>query len=277
MKTNERSLRNESCSACSTLRKKTLRARDARRDVAEHEDLRAAAGAAGGTCSTTGTPPVCSEARIVRAHVDVRVALAPAQLVALGRQPALELGDDAVHGGEVLQRPARQRAVELVQRPRGRQRLRCARSGARSSSRRRCASKRRSCVARQTPSRARVVLRAGRAGARRAGPSARRMRCTSTPMHARALARRAERGDGQPREVAHRAPRRRRAAPAAICWRSVVEVDARRRRRRSPPPSVTPSRSGRRLGGAEEEAVEHEVEDAPVLRATSRASRPAPP
>ena len=51
------------------------------------------------------------------------MALAPAQLVALRLQAALELRDDAVHGGEVLQRPAGQRAVELVERAGGRQRL----------------------------------------------------------------------------------------------------------------------------------------------------------
>src|SRR5215218_4400546 len=51
----------------------------------------------------------------------MRVASAPAQLLALRRQPALELRHDPMHGGQVLDRPTRQRAVELAQRPRGRQ------------------------------------------------------------------------------------------------------------------------------------------------------------
>ena len=48
----------------------------------------------------------------------------PAALLALRLQPTLELRHDAVHGREVLERAARQRAVELVERPLGRQRLR---------------------------------------------------------------------------------------------------------------------------------------------------------
>src|SRR3954463_15854711 len=60
----------------------------------------------------------------LRPRVDVRVALAAAGLMPLRGQPALELGDDTVHRGEVLQRPGGQRAVELGQRARRRQRLR---------------------------------------------------------------------------------------------------------------------------------------------------------
>ena len=94
-----------------------------RRDVAEHvelgparalglvlEDDRHAAGLQRGA----HRPP----------HVDVGVALVAARAVALGGEPALELHDDAVDGGEVLRGAGRQRAVELVQRPRRRQRLR---------------------------------------------------------------------------------------------------------------------------------------------------------
>jgi hypothetical protein len=51
------------------------------------------------------------------------MTLAPARLVALGREPALELHHDAVDGGQVLRRAGRERAVELVQRPRRRERL----------------------------------------------------------------------------------------------------------------------------------------------------------
>src|SRR5262249_11467843 len=57
-------------------------------------------------------------------HVDVRVAPAPALLLPLRRQPALELHDDAVHRREILDRTAGQRTVELGQRPGGRELLR---------------------------------------------------------------------------------------------------------------------------------------------------------
>ena len=49
------------------------------------------------------------------------VALAASELVALGGQPALELGDDPVDRREVLGRAGGERAVELVQRALGRQ------------------------------------------------------------------------------------------------------------------------------------------------------------
>ena len=53
---------------------------------------------------TTGTPPVSSDARIVRRTSTWTRRLLAAVLLALGLQPPLELRDDAVHGGEVLQR-----------------------------------------------------------------------------------------------------------------------------------------------------------------------------
>jgi len=40
-----------------------------------------------------------------------------------GLEPSLELRDDPVHGGEVLERPRGQRAIDLVQRPLRRQLL----------------------------------------------------------------------------------------------------------------------------------------------------------
>src|ERR1700727_495676 len=49
------------------------------------------------------------------------VAPVTCELVALGREAALELRDDAVHGSEVLDRPGGERAVELGQRALGRQ------------------------------------------------------------------------------------------------------------------------------------------------------------
>ena len=120
MNTKLRSLRNASCSACSTLKEERRGARHARGDVAEHEDLGPAR--ALGAVLQRDRHPAGLQRRAHRApHVDVGVALATPQLMALGGQPALELGDDPVHGGEVLDRAARQRPVELVQRALGRQ------------------------------------------------------------------------------------------------------------------------------------------------------------
>ena len=156
------------------------RARHRRRDVAEHVDLRPPRAHRAWYLRTTGTPPVSSDARIVRRTSTCVAALAPAVLLALRLQPPLELGDDAVHGGEVLQRPGGQRAVELVERARGRQRARCARSA---RARARGAAAARSGAARRAAGRRGAGRLGGRSGcgsARR--PSARRMRWTSTPM-----------------------------------------------------------------------------------------------
>ena len=65
MKTNERILRNESCRACRTREEEHARARDAGGDVAQHVDLRAPRADRACSCRTTGTPPVSSDARIV--------------------------------------------------------------------------------------------------------------------------------------------------------------------------------------------------------------------
>ena len=53
----------------------------------------------------------------------MRVAVVAAQLVALRGEPAAQLRDDPVHGGQILDRAARQRAVEVGQRALRRQRL----------------------------------------------------------------------------------------------------------------------------------------------------------
>ncbi len=68
-----------------------------------------------------GTPPVWSAGAHRPADVHVGVALAPLQLVTLGGEATLELGDDPVDGGQVLDRAGGQRAVELVQRALGRE------------------------------------------------------------------------------------------------------------------------------------------------------------
>ena len=136
---------------------------------------------------------------------------------------------------------------------------------ARSSSRRRCGLEAADLVARQ----ARLVLRAVLLH-RPAGLRAQAERAAD-PLdvdaeHAGALAAAAERGDREPREVAHRGV----VAVAIACSDLLaqrVEVDPlaagdRRPRRR---PRARSWRSASRLGGAEEEALEDEVEDAPVL------------
>jgi hypothetical protein len=88
MNTNERILRNESCRACRTERKKT----DA---VLEHD----------------GHPAGLQRGAHRAAHVDVRVVTVPADLMTLRRQAPAQLGDHTVHGREILERPRRQRAV----------------------------------------------------------------------------------------------------------------------------------------------------------------------
>ena len=210
MKTNERILRNESCSACMTDRKKTdalvtlvetsqsdEELGPARADRAVLEDDGHAAGLQRGAHRA--------------AHVDVGVALAALVLVALRLQPALELRDDAVHAREVLKRAASA--------ARGRARSagapaaapRCARSG---GARARGAAAARSGGCRRA---------AGRRGAGRARgscgcsserrPSWRRMRCTSTPITP-------EPSPCWPKAAIARRARSRRALslPSAIAW-----------------------------------------------------------
>ena len=159
--------------------------------------------------------------------------LRPRSSLALGRQPPLELGDDPVHGGEVLERAARQRAVELVQRPRRRQLPRAldqrrARARGAAAARSGAAASRGSAVA------ARVVL--GQVGLR-LGAQAER---AADPLHvdadhARALALRAPKAAIASRARSRIAPsapslqRLRRSARAARRGRS---ASASRRRPR---------------------------------------------
>ena len=173
------------------------RAGDARGHVAEHVELRPPRAAAAGTAASTGTPPVWSEARIVRRTSTCGVRAPPARLVPLRREPALELRDDAVHGGEVLQRPGRQRAVELVERPRGRKRLVALDLGALELAPQLL------LEAPDLVARERLARRPPAAARPCAGPSARRIRCTSTPSTPEPSPRRPKRRDREPREVAH--------------------------------------------------------------------------
>ena len=209
------------------------------------------------------------------AHVDVRMAAVPAALLALRLQPALELRHDAVHGCEVLERAARQRAVELVERPLGRQRLRALDLLALELAAQQLLEPAQ-LVARQ-PVAAGIVLVEVRLGL---GAQAER---TADALHVdaddpRPLALAAERRDGQPREVAQRGLRavaqRRGDLLAQRVEVHLVEVRPAARRAVG---LLDAGLDRRRLGGAEEEAVEDELEDRAGPRATSRASPTAPP
>ena len=95
-------------------------ARDARRDVAEDVEL-GAARALGPELEHHGHATGLERRAHRAADVHVRVGAAPARLVPACGEAALELHDHPVDRGEVLQRAGRQRAVELVQRPRRRE------------------------------------------------------------------------------------------------------------------------------------------------------------
>ena len=130
------------------------------------------------------------------ADVDVRVRAAPARLAPLRGEAALELGDHPVHGGEVLQRPRGQRAVELVQRPRRAAGCRCARSArarAPGAGAPRSAGSARGSAARR-PRPPALGRRARRAGRARGGSAARPRRARRSPRRggpSAAMARRA--------------------------------------------------------------------------------------
>ena len=116
------------------------------------------------------------------------------------REPPAQLRDDAVHRREVGGRPARQRAVEVAERPRRRQRLRALdlRALELAAQHRLEAAQ---GVARQ-PVVARVVGRAARGCGSLRRPSARRIRCTSMPTTPEPSAGASERGQREAREVA---------------------------------------------------------------------------
>src|SRR4051812_42221548 len=236
------------------------RAGDARRDVAQHVDLRAAR-TARAELQLHGHAAGLQRRAHRAPHVDGVAALAPARLVALRGQAAAQLGHDAVHGGEVLQRAAGQRAVELVERARRRQRL-----GALDLRALELAAQQRleaaQLLARQ-PLPARVVgrqLGLGLGAQAQRAPDALHVDADD----ARAFALTPEGGDGQAREVAHRALR-------AVAQRGgdlraqLVEVEAPRRvgvvRLVLLAHVVT---HGGGLGGAKEVALEDELEDAAV-------------
>ena len=186
-----------------------------------------------------------------------------AGLEALRGQPPLELGHHAVDGGEVLQRARRQGAVDLVERAGGGQALGALDLGALELAAQQLL-KAPQRVARQALA-PRVVRRQLGLGV---GAQAER---AADALHvdaddARALALAAEGGDRQPREVAHGAfgavaerGRYLLAQRVEVGLAEVVGGD----------PSLLAHALAHRGGlrGAEEEAIEHELEDPPVLLA----------
>ena len=195
---------------------------DARGDVAEHVDLRASRAARAELQHDRHAAGLQRGAHRA-AHVDVRVAAVAARLHALRGQPPAQLRDDAVHGGEVGERARGQRAVELAERPRRRQvagalDLRALELAAQQ---RLEAAQR---VARQ-PVAARVVRRAGRAGARRAGRArggcaARRRRSRPSPPGGARRPRSPSARGRASRPPSRRAARRRSARAARRAPRS---------------------------------------------------------
>ena len=193
------------------------------------------------------------------------VALAPARLMALGGEPALELHHDPVDGGEVLRRAGRERAIELVQRPRRRERL-----GALDLRALELAPQVR-LEAADLLARQRQLLRRSLALDQPAGLGLQPQRAPDPldvdPEHAGAFAAAAERGDREPREVAQG-----RLVTVADRLQDLlaqrVEVDpvaAGDAVLRGVAAFAHPGLERGALGRAEEVAIEHEVEHAPVV------------
>ena len=275
MKTNERILRNESCSACSTREEEDADALvTRRRDVAQHEDLRPPRAAAGGSlqlhrdaAGLAATRASCGARRRARG------ACARA-LLALRLQPALELRDDAVHArrGPGAGPVGSARSSSFSGRAGGSASVRsiCARSSSRRSSCLEAADR----VAREAVA-ARVVL--GEVGLRLGAQAERAADALDVDADdARALALAAEGRDRQPREVAHRAlvavaQRLRRSAGAASRGRARAPAASRCRRPRvdALADRRAPRRRGRRSG-------RRRGRRRAGPRATSRASPRAP-
>src|SRR5215208_6411336 len=182
--TNERILRKASCRACSTLRKKT-EAEVTEVETSQRTKISGRRGRLGRCLRTTGTPPVSSDARIVRRTSTCTCLRRPAIWWPWVARRRLSWATVRCTAARSCSGPeGRARSSSLSGRDGGR---RLARSiWSRSSSRRRCCSKAR------IPSRE-SWLRAGAGsgpdGSCRGSPpdperrsSARRMRCTSTPI-----------------------------------------------------------------------------------------------
>ena len=270
MKTNERSLRNESCSACSTLRKKTL-ADVTLVETSQSTKISGRRGRCGRYFSTTGTPPVSSDARIVRRTSTCAWRRCPRcswPCVASRRLSCATTRCTAARSW--IGPPGSARSSSVSGRAGGSLRVRSISAALQLAPQLRLEAPQ--LLARQRPRGAgrppAGPAAARRAGRARGGSAARRRRSRRSPRRA------AEGGDRQPGEVAHR-------ALGAVLQRGGdllaqrVEVDLvgaverpRPRSRRATPPAPRPGgrRSGRRRARTRAGRP-----------ATSRASRRAPP
>src|SRR3954447_15384556 len=241
MKTNERILRNASCNACSTDRKNT-EALVTLVETSQRTKISGRRGRVGRNLSSTGTPPVLSEARIVRRTSTWARRLRPLSswpCVASRRLSWATTRWTAARSWSGPLGSARSRSDSG--RDGGSCRVRSMRS--RSSSRRRCCSKRR-MASRGSPSRRGSPSGLSGCGSARSS-SERRIRCTSTPMTPEpspwrpkaAIARRAR---------ARMAPSDPSRSAAATCWRSVSRLTSSESSWAPPSPlscSLTPWRT----------------------------------
>src|SRR3954452_16366550 len=235
--TNERILRNESWSAWRTDRKNTL-ALVTEVETSQRTKISGRRGRTGLYLSTTGTPPVSSEARIVRRTSTCAWRLTPRLSCPCVFRRRLSCATTRCTAARSCSGPdGSARSSSFSGRAGGSASVRsiCARS----SSWRSSASKRR-IASRGSPSRRGSSSgRSGCGSARR--PSERRVRCTSTPMTPEpspwrpnaAIARRAR------SRIALSWPSRR---ARAISWRSVSRLSSAPAAS-MPPPSPTPSRT----------------------------------
>ena len=259
-KTNERILRNASWSAWRTLGKKT-EALVTEVLTSQSTWQLGAAGAAGAVLEHDRHAPGLQRGAHRAADVDVRVAPAPARLVGLGGEAALELGDDPVDGGEVLQRAGGQCAVELGERAAGRERLRALDTGG-VEFLAQVGLETADLLAGELWLLSALVLHRAPRLASQAQSAADALDVDAE--HAGALAAAAEGGDREASEIAHR-------GVVAVAdhlqelLAQVVELDplAAGDAVAILLPHFVAERAG--LGGAEKEALEHEVEDAAVL------------
>ena len=191
------------------------------------------------------------------------------ELMALGGEAALELGDDPVHGGEILDRPGRQRAIELGQRALGRQARRALDQAALQLS-----SEVGLEAAQLLAGDAVAAGIVGRQVGLGLGAQAQR---PADPLdvdaeHPRALAP-AEGGDGQPGEIAELGVGALlQGGGDLLAERVEVELEVGAGALAGGAlGDVLAARLG--LGGAEEEALEHQLEDAAVLRGLGEGRR----
>src|SRR3954469_9501086 len=237
MKTNERILRNESCSACMTDRKNTL-ALVTDVETSHRTKISGRRGRTGLYLRTTGTPPVSSDARIVRRTSTWAWRLRPRLSWPCVLSRRLSCATTRCTAARSCSGPdGSARSSSFSGRAGGSDSVRsiCARS----SSWRSSASKRRIASRGRPSERGSSGGRSGCGSAR--SPRARRMRCTSTPMTPdpspwrpkAAIARRAR------SRIALSWPSR---SARAISWRSVSRLSSAPAAS-MPPPSVTPSRT----------------------------------